>query len=102
MMEVSVSPDDRRFQERWKDIADRVSKEQDSQKLTELTNEPIDALAKKTRTAPARLRRTFHGTSSPATQVLTGFCRIRREAAEQLGFRGPALAHTSSVGTFCA
>ena len=47
-MEVSVS-DDRKFQERWKDIADRVSKEQDSQKLTELTNELIDALNERTK-----------------------------------------------------
>jgi ribosomal protein S7 len=48
-MEVYVSPDDRRFQERWKDIAERVSKEQDSQKLTKLTNELIDALNEHTK-----------------------------------------------------
>ena len=48
-MEVSVSPDDRRLRERWKDIAERVSKEQDSQKLTELTNELIEALNEQTK-----------------------------------------------------
>jgi hypothetical protein len=43
-----VSPDDREFQERWKEIAERVSKEQDSPKLTELTNELIHALDERT------------------------------------------------------
>jgi hypothetical protein len=47
-MEVFVLPDDRRLQERWKDIAERVSKEQDSQKLSELTNELIHALDERT------------------------------------------------------
>ena len=52
-----MSPDDRRFQETWKDIADRVSKEQDSQKLTELTNELIDALDEQsTRNQAAKMK----------------------------------------------
>ena len=45
---MSVS-DDQRFQERWREIAERVSKEQDAQKLTELTNELIEALDERTK-----------------------------------------------------
>jgi hypothetical protein len=43
-MEFSMTPDDRKLQERWKCIALRVSKEQDPDRLMELANELIEAL----------------------------------------------------------
>ena len=43
-MELSMTPDDRKLQERWKCIALRVSKEQNPDRLTELANELIEAL----------------------------------------------------------
>lgn len=44
-----MPPDDQKFQERWKRIAERMSKEQDTQKLTELTNELIEVLNERTK-----------------------------------------------------
>ena len=43
-----MSPEDPKQQERWKGIAERVSQEEDPQKLVELTNELIDALKEPT------------------------------------------------------
>ena len=41
--------DDRKLQEGWKDIAERVTKEQDPLRLTELADELIHALNQQTK-----------------------------------------------------